>query len=193
MPGNKGVGTSRESDTVSLLVPDACGTAVPVVPSSVPDTSTSGETSAMDQHTASVAGAVPPLVPNMENDPPIQRSFRRQVLVMPYVPGIGQKLQNIARKYDFETWFTFPGKISQLFTRHRGREHPSKSQNSIYCAQCTYGIQYIGESSRNLKVQLNEHHFGSSISLTSIHMHNTGHKPTMHDTVILGKERNCLK
>ncbi len=112
---------------------------------------------------------------------------------MPYVPGIGQKLQKIVRKYEFESWFTFPGKISQLFTRHRGREHPSKTQNAIYCAQCTCGIQYIGESSRNLKVRLNEHHFGSSISSLSIHMHDTGHKPTMHDTIILAKERNGLK
>ncbi len=27
----------------------------------------------------------------------------------------------------------------------------------------------------------------------SIHMQNLGHKPTMHDTIILAKERNCLK
>ncbi len=51
---------------------------------------------------------------------------RKQVMVLPYIPGIAQKLKKIAAQFQIQTWYTFPGKLSQQFMQHRGKLHRSK-------------------------------------------------------------------
>ncbi len=86
--------------------------------------------------TASARDSVLPSVPTADAAAPVQmepgRYVRKQVLVLPYTPGIGHKLQKIAKQYQFETWFTFPHKLNHLFTWHRGTLlHPSKIQHAV--------------------------------------------------------------
>ncbi len=121
---------------------------------------------------------------------------KRQAMVIPFVPGLGEYLRQIAKQHDITTWFSFPGKISQLFTKHRGRSHLSKSQNVIYSTQCSCGLEYIGESRRNLKIRVNEHLQNSSNSAQSIHLkenRDEGHFLVSPNTVVLARERNTLK
>ncbi len=54
---------------------------------------------------------------------------RKKVMVVPFVPGIGERLCHIASCYQLDAWFSYPGKLSQLFAKHRGHQHPSKTQN----------------------------------------------------------------
>ncbi len=119
---------------------------------------------------------------------------RKPRMIIPYVPGIGQKLKRIANQYNIETWYTFLGKLSQQFTQHRGKQHHSKIQNCVYQAHCSCGVQYVGEWSRNLKTRLAEHRQKHSKSALSMHLRqNDDHSATMHDTLILARERNSLK
>ncbi len=87
-----------------------------------------------------------------EVDEVLQTNTKVPVFLSPFVAGVSEDLKKITTKYQLTSWYTYPGKPMDLFTKHRGRQHSSKSQNSIYC-----GTQYIGESNRNLKVHLNEH------------------------------------
>ncbi len=112
---------------------------------------------------------------------------------MPFYPSLGDRLRKLASNYGFRVWFTYPGNVSDMFTCHRGRSHKSKSRNSVYCAYCTCGTQYIGESKRNLKIRLNEHTHISSNSAFSQHLQCEQHRPVLKDTVILATEPNTLK
>ncbi len=105
-----------------------------------------------------------------EADEVLQTSTKVPVFLSPFVPGVNEDLKKIATKYQLTSWYTYPGRPMDLFTKHRGRQHSSKSQNSIYCAMCSCGTQYIGESNRNLKVRLNEHLNKSSVTAFSMHL-----------------------
>ncbi len=83
-------------------------------------------------------------------------------------------------------WFQYPGKVAQMFTCHRGRTHKSKSKNAIYCCYCSCGKQYVGESTRNLKVHLSEHLQPSSNSSFSMHLRKTRHSPVFKNTANFG-------
>ncbi len=79
---------------------------------------------------------------------------------------------------------------------HRGRTHPSKTRHCVYCSKCECGAQYVGETSRNLKVRLKEHmqlNKLNSLSALTQHLKDTGHEAQMKDTVVLACEQNSLK
>ncbi len=198
---NDEMAASSSQATVEQVVPAAASLGAQVPTPAVPGARVPGYSSVMEPAAGVMASArdsLHPLVPTADAEALVQmepvRPVRKQVLVLPYMPGIGHKLQKIAKQYQFETWFTFPHKLNHLFTQHRGTLlHPSKIQHAVYCVQCTCGVQYVGETERNLKVRLNEHFNNTSCSSLSCRLQQTGHKPTMHDTIILVKERNCLK
>ncbi len=66
--------------------------------------------------------------------------LRRPTMIIPFLPGIGDRLQQIANKFDVWIWYTFPGKTADLFNAHRGRLHKSKSRHAIYQAHCLCGL-----------------------------------------------------
>ncbi len=185
LPGNEedGAAVSASTDQVARVVPVAPGSLAP----GVEITSGTEPAAQVGEGTAVPAGVA---VSMQATSTPRQC---KHILVIPYTPGIGHKLQKIARNYNFDTWLTFPGNKSDLFMRHHGKHHRSKLQNSVYCVQCTCGLQYVGELARNLKVRLNEHFHDTSCSSLSNHMKDQNHKPTMHDTTIIAHEKNCLK
>ncbi len=66
------------------------------------------------------------------------RQLRILVLLSPFVPGVREQLKKIANKYKVLSWYTYPGKPMDLFTRHRGRLHKSKCRNCIYISRLLF-------------------------------------------------------
>ncbi len=118
---------------------------------------------------------------------------RTPKLVIPFVPGVSERLKKVASSYNVRTWFTYPGRISDWFTVYRGRQHTSKAQHTVYCTICSCGLQYVGESKRNLKVRICEHLQNTSASAISTHIHSTDHSLLTKDTMILARERSSFK
>ncbi len=120
---------------------------------------------------------------------------RVPILSVPFVPGIGDRLKRLADMYDVRTWFSFPGKPMDHFNQHRGKTHFSKSQCAVYCTSCICGVEYVGESLRNLKVRLSEHCQKSSASAFSMHIHqdDNDHAQNVQKTTIIATERNTIK
>ncbi len=118
----------------------------------------------------------------------------KRYTVCPFVPGVSDKLWTIATRYGLSTWHTYPGKIREMFSLHRGWTHTSKTKNSIYCTTCSCRVQYVGESNRNLKLRLSEHLNQSSQNSLSKHLRrNCSHSPCFWNTVVIARESGNLK
>ncbi len=88
------------------------------------------------------------------------------VVVMPFVLILSDRLRKAASDAGFQMWFTYLGKVYDMFSQHRGKSHASKTRNSVYQRYCNCGIGYIRESTCNLKVRVAEHlHTSSSSAL----------------------------
>ncbi|MCP4605663.1 MAG: hypothetical protein GY847_34945, partial [Proteobacteria bacterium] len=44
----------------------------------------------------------------------------RPVVVLPFVPVLGERLKKAASDAGFRTWFSYPGKVYEMFSEHRG-------------------------------------------------------------------------
>ncbi len=120
----------------------------------------------------------------------------KPVLIIPYIPVIAEKLKKIANEFQLDTWYTFPSKLTEQFNQYGGKLHLSKTQNSIYCIQCSCRIQYVGESRRNLKTRLAEHFHQTSNSAFSIHcrsVHGHHFRLPLHDIMVLAQEKHGQK
>ncbi len=124
---------------------------------------------------------------------------RRPIMVVPFYPILSDKLRKLASNQGLQMWYTYPGRVSDQFTAFRGRTHPSKSIDIVYCVDCSCGLQYVGESSRNLKVRLSEHLHPSSNSAFSNHIFDdsrkkrSDHKPLIHQAQIIAWEKGTVK
>ncbi len=118
-------------------------------------------------------------------------------MVVPYVKGIGKRLQKIAHDVNCGTWWTYPGRASDRFSGFNGQIHPSKAANTVYCTECSCRLKYIGESLRNLKVRLGKHLHNSSKSTLMAHFlkyqNHEDHVPALKKTIILAREGNTRK
>ncbi len=136
----------------------------------------------------------PEMDPEMDPDTATAVRHRKQLLLIPFVPGISDKLKTIAGRFGVPTWYTYPGRGLDRFTQHRGRTPISKTQNTVYCCQCSCGIQYVGESGRNLKIRVAEHTNIRSNSTLSEHLNaNLDHSLSAHNTIVLAREKNLHK
>ncbi len=118
----------------------------------------------------------------------------RPVVIMPYIPILGDRLRKLATDSGLRVWFSYPGKIYDMFSEYRGRQHISKARHVVYQCQCNCGVRYVGESGRNVKVRIAEHLRPSSTTAISHHLKkNKGHNLVSKDTVILATEKNFLK
>ncbi len=132
-----------------------------------------------------------------ENDRPTdavldQLQQCRLVLIIPYIKGIGEKLQQIAKEANCGTWWMYLGWASDRFSSYKEHTHQSKVTNTVYCTECSCALKYIGEMSWNLKVHLHGHLHESSKSTLSVHFlehkNLTGHKLALQNTTVLAKE-----
>ncbi len=124
------------------------------------------------------------------DEEPVQER-KKKTLLIPYLPGISDKLRSIANRYDLKSWFSFGGRISENFAANfKDRVPESKTKYSVYKAKCTCGQRYIGESERNLKLRLEEHKTANSNSSLSTHLSiGWGHLLDMDSTEIIARER----
>ncbi len=136
---------------------------------------------------------------NVQNLPQMEH---KPTMIVPFLPGVGDQLRQIANKHDVRIWYTYPGRTADLFNAYRGKLHQSKSRFSVYKVDCSCGTSYVGESSRNLKVRISEHLKKSSNSAISKHLQRgkeeystTGkeHQLILKDTQIIASEKNTLK
>ncbi len=152
---------------------------------------------------ASVNGPEDPEIVHGANDclnDPLLVPPKVPIMVIPFVQGIAEKLKNIAARHGVKTWYTYPGRALDKFTQHRGRTHISKSRFAVYSIKCSCGMEYIGESERNLKIRLSEHLRNSSTSAFSYHLLNADqpnpdrdHRAQMNQALVLTREKNVLK
>ncbi len=95
---------------------------------------------------------------------------RRPTMIVPFLPGVGDQLRQIANKHDVHICYTYPGRTADMFNAYRGKLHQSKSRFSVYQTHCSCGTSYMGETSQNLKVRISEHLQKSSKSAISKHL-----------------------
>ncbi len=69
-----------------------------------------------------------------EEEPLVGPALHSERMIIPFVPGISEKLKHIAGRYSISTWYTYSGRASDKFNWHRGTTPPSKIQNAIYSA-----------------------------------------------------------
>ncbi len=71
---------------------------------------------------------------------------------------------------------------------------PIKARFFVYCALCACGVQYVGETERNLKLRLSEHLRNSSTSSFSGHiLQDNVHRVVLNSTQILAREKHPQK
>ncbi len=143
---------------------------------------------------------VPPVNADSNDLPTALEILRQPTMILPYLPGLSDRLKRLAAEHQIRTWFTYPGNTFDKFNAHRGQIPRSKTRFAVYGTECKCGLQYIGESNRNLKVRLAEHKYRSSQSALSIHLrrekergNEADHTAAMHNTVIFAREKNNLK
>ncbi len=121
-------------------------------------------------------------------------------LFCPYIPGVSERLKNLAARYGVRHWQSYGGKISDLVCTFKDKYHSSKSMFSVYSISCFCGTRYLGESGRNLKIRLHEHSLKSSKSSISLHMKEENekekanrHKINPQSAILITQERNTRK
>ncbi len=120
--------------------------------------------------------------------------MRQVKCVTKYVPGVGDTLRRIAASFNVASWHTYGRKMQELVGTTKTHIHCSKQMCTVYCAQCQCGVEYIGESNRNLKVRLIEHTKKNSDSNFTQHLFaESGHSLLPHNTLVLGQEKHSLK
>ncbi len=98
---------------------------------------------------------------------PVER-VPKKVLLIPYIPGISDRLKIIAHRNGVRSWYSYSGRIGDgLSATYKDRVHVSKQRHAVYKASCICGILYIGETDRNLKVRISEHKNATSVSSLS--------------------------
>ncbi len=76
-----------------------------------------------------------------------ERRNPRRILLIPYVPGISDKLRTVARRYELPVWYSYPGKLGDGFSSvYKDSTHPSKIRHAVYEAICSCGQRYVGKS-----------------------------------------------
>ncbi len=95
----------------------------------------------------------------------------KRVLLVPYIPGLSDRLKTIAARYQVKSWFLYRGRLGDgLSSSYKDQTHVSKKKDCVYRARCSCGECYIGETNRNLKVRMSEHKGRSSASSLSSHL-----------------------
>ncbi len=117
------------------------------------------------------------------------------VLLVPYIPGLSDKLRNVAQRYNVKTWFSFRGRLGDGFSStYKDQVHFSKSRHAVYKAVCSCGREYIGESERNLKVRILEHESANSCTSLSNHLRiSKAHVLESNRTQLLMYEKHWMR
>lgn len=78
-------------------------------------------------------------------------------LVIPYVKGLSEKIRRIAASFGLRTAFHSRLTLERLLCNRRPDIEMLDRKNIIYSIPCECGYEYLGETSRPLRVRLEEH------------------------------------
>ena len=77
--------------------------------------------------------------------------------IIPYAPGISEKLRRIGNKYGIRTSYRSCTTLRRVLTKTRPPNQTQESKNCIYNIPCKCGKRYIGETCRPLQTRVNKH------------------------------------
>jgi hypothetical protein len=77
--------------------------------------------------------------------------------IIPYVPGLSEKIKRIGHRYDVRTSFRTTNTLRSILTQTKPKNTEESTKNCVYSIPCSCGDSYIGETSRPLEVRQNEH------------------------------------
>ena len=118
---------------------------------------------------------------------------RKQMIVLPYVGGLSEKLHRVFKKHQATLCSKPAQTIRQVLVHPKDKVHPLYKCGTVYCIECDECEgKYIGESGRTLATRITDHNKsiekGDSKSALSQHNIETGHAITCLSPEVLTQE-----
>jgi predicted GIY-YIG superfamily endonuclease len=135
------------------------------------------------------------LIPHNNNNRNNSANIICKNLTTPYVKGLSERIKKIGNQSNIRTSFKSNNTLRSILTKTKPKNEEQSSKNCIYQISCECDKFYLGETSRPLKVRINEHKkyikdrefFKSGICK---HAWEEGHKIQWDSTKIILKEPN---
>jgi hypothetical protein len=113
-------------------------------------------------------------------------------IILPYVPGVSERLANILRSANVRTILKPAKSIRRLLSTEKPKKPILDAAHVVYRISCTNCSQvYIGETGRRVESRLREHRYSSSA--VTQHMVTKGHIVDFDSVEILHFEQNWFK
>jgi len=84
-------------------------------------------------------------------------SNSRQVVKLPWIPGLSLKLKRAFRKAGLKTVFKSGNNLQNILTSRNKTKLPINSNPGIYKVQCGCGSTYVGETKLKVSTRINQH------------------------------------
>jgi len=119
-------------------------------------------------------------------------------VTIPYRKGMAEKIKRINNKFNVRTVFSSQNTIRSFVTKVKPKNIEQETKNVVYKIKCECNSNYYGQTSRPLKIRIQEHKQNineklNSASKLSEHVLNNGHKVDWSSTSIVLKEDNWKK
>ena len=118
--------------------------------------------------------------------------------VIPYIPGVSEQLRRVGNRYNIRTAFKSSRTLRELMIKTKPENEDQKTKNCVYSVPCQCGREYIGETSRPLRVRLQEHKSNinngeTDRSKIAEHVWEHYHQIDWDEAKILAKEENTTR
>ena len=114
-------------------------------------------------------------------------------IVIPYTQGISESMKNICRKHGVAVHIKGGQTIKNILVSPKDKDTMTNKNSVIYsytCGMIDCNEEYIGESGRTFEERYKEHLKVPSPIFT--HQSSSGHKTTIENFKIIGREENSL-
>jgi hypothetical protein len=130
---------------------------------------------------------------------PTPKQNPQKHLIIPYVPGVSEKIKSIAHQYDIGVFFKRGRSIGSVLDNTKLDKMDSLSRGGVVymqpCNDCTK--VYVGETGRKAMVRKKEHEKDvkelNMRSAIAEHCHTLGHKIDFEKFSVVGSERGWLR
>ena len=138
-------------------------------------------------------------IENKQNTPQ-QKQPSITTNIIPYIPGISEKIKRVGDKFQVKTVFKTENTMRSILTQTKPKNEEQSSKNCIYSIPCVCGKYYTGETKRPLSVRTKEHkynikkrHIDKSKLTEHILTEDGQHMAQWNNIKIIGKEDNKQK
>ena len=114
-------------------------------------------------------------------------------MVVPYHQGLSERIKRSCNKFGVQVFFKGGQTIKNLLMAPKDKDPLTNKSGVIYrfkCSQHGCTEEYIGESARNFAERFKEHQKAPSPIFD--HCNNSGHKVTINNFTIVGREDQNL-